>query len=196
MILSSLRKMKICCYCILGPCWCPERYHWLPPSITHGNLRGLSPIVAHPKNNLIISWGWWVSGTHQIPSNMWMVYHNILTHPMTAPIHKLLPYFTGFFITYTSWEPLHALILPLCTLLIYCHHPTLSIYFEQWHACTSVMDKNLVLVGYRLPQLHHYVHHDFIIIIVWCIWNIFRDGTFQWNWYTLWYFRCLPISSW
>ena len=40
-------------------------------------------------------WGQWITGAHNLPSNMEMVYHPILPYLITVSMHTMLPSFLG-----------------------------------------------------------------------------------------------------
>ena len=89
-------------------------------------------------------------------------------------------------LTSTSLEPLYALIITICLSLICVHYTDLLLNFGQWHICISVLACNLTFVYYHTLQLCQVIFNYSFICFVWCLYYLFGNRNWQWNWYFLW----------
>ena len=69
-LLYNIWNLKIFWSRLPGLHYLPEWFHWVSLSVIYVDLRGLPPLVTHPKNYPIISWGQWGPDTCQFLSNM------------------------------------------------------------------------------------------------------------------------------
>ena len=161
---------QFCCSRLPRPYFYPAWFHWVSLSILQGNLGGLPPPVTPPQSWKMMSWGWQVPGTHQLPSRMEKLCRPILPYPMTIQMHIKLPYLPGLWTHLPTLVILPCIFPRLVFLSVCVHHHSFLYNFGRWIAWNSVLAWDVMLVYYRLLQFRPAIHDASDLHVILCHW--------------------------